>query len=248
MAHNPLTVTNPNPTPPTNLINTGATPPNPPQYDPLCYVDYQPDTDFDTNPPPFYDDGIPTPVPNSRDLGTVVQGSWNEPSGSRIVFAAKKAALAYGGPVASTSVDHEGLGTEVAVTQTYTTGTPGDVDAPIGTNAGVPLIMVSCLGNYTNTPNASHASCLSNAITSTIGSLTAGGVNGIGVTPLTVTGTNFNRSSYVTVSGVPQTTNYVSATSLTVANAPKKSGGAGNLPVTVVTNGYPTAPTNWVFT
>lgn len=210
MAHNNLTVTNPNPTPPTNFVNTGATAPNPATFDPLCYADYQADSDFDTNPPPYYDDGT---------------------AGSLAAFAAKKAALAVGG----TSVDHEGLGTEVVVTIT----TP---------NPNAPLIMASCLGNYTSTPNASHASCLSSAVTPTITSLSAGGVSGAGTTSLTVTGTNFNRSSVVYVNGIAQNTNYVSATSLTVATAPKKTS-AGNLPVTVTTNsGVPTAATNWVFT
>jgi len=238
VAQNPLTVTNPNPTPPTNLMSVGATPPNPASYDPLAY-NVPP-----TAQPPFFDDGIPTPVPNSRDGSAPNGSSYNQPAGTPVAFAPKHAALAVGG----TSVDHEGLGSEVAVTNTYSTGTPGDPDAPIGTNAGVPLVAVSVMGNYTNTPNASHASCLSNPATATIVSLSAGGANGVGVTPLTVTGTNFNRASQVYVNGIPQITNYVSATSLTVANAPKKSGGAGNLPVTVVTNGTPTPPTNWVFT
>jgi hypothetical protein len=53
----------------------------------------------------------------------------------------------------------------------------------------------------------------------------------------------------VWVDGVKQTTNYVSPTSLTVTNAPKKAT-AGNRAVTVVNGvgGTPTAPTNWVFT
>ena len=118
MAHNNLTVTNPNPTPPTNFVNTGATPPNPATFDPLCYEDFRPDSDFDTNPPPYY----------RRRHRRILAA-----------FAAKKAALAVGG----TSVDHEGLGTEVVVTIT----TP---------NPNAPLIMASCLGNYTTTPNASR--------------------------------------------------------------------------------------------
>jgi hypothetical protein len=96
-------------------------------------------------------------------------------------------------------------------------------------------------------PNANHPSCLSNASTPTITSLSAGGASGAGTTLLTVTGTNFNRASVVNVNGVPQTTNYVSATSLTVTNAPKKAT-AGNVPVTVTSGGTTTAPTNWVFT
>jgi hypothetical protein len=64
-----------------------------------------------------------------------------------------------------------------------------------------------------------------------------------------VTGTNFNRSSVVYVNGIAQTTNYVSATSLTVTNAPKKAT-AGTVPVTVVNGvgGTPSNATNWTFT
>ena len=57
MAQSALTVTPPNPTPPTNMSCTGATPPNPPNYTKNTYIDWAPDTDFDTDPPPYFDDG-----------------------------------------------------------------------------------------------------------------------------------------------------------------------------------------------
>jgi len=212
MAHNALTVTNPNPTPPTNFVNTGATPPNPATFDPLCYTDWQDNTKFDTNPPPHYDDGT---------------------AGSLTAFAAKKAALAVGG----TSVDHEGLGTEVVVTIT----TP---------NPNAPLIMASCLGNYTSSPNSTHGSSLTPAtpLTPTISAASgASNVSGIGTTLLTATGTNFNRTSVININGVPQQTNLVSATSLTVTNALKRTT-AGTLPVTVTSHGITTAPVNWTLT
>ena len=75
MAHNALTVTNPNPTPPTNMSFTGATPPNPPNYTKNTYIDWAPDTDFDTYPPPYFDDGA---------------------AGSLTAFATNTAALASG--------------------------------------------------------------------------------------------------------------------------------------------------------
>jgi hypothetical protein len=99
-------------------------------------------------------------------------------------------------------------------------------------------------------PNASHASTLSgSAIPTTSAASGASNVSGAGTTLLTVTGTNFNRSSVVYVSGVAQTTNYVSATSLTVTNAQKRAT-AGTLPVTVVNGagGTPSNATNWTFT
>jgi IPT/TIG domain len=238
MAQSALTVTPPSPTPPTNMSFTGSTPPNPPNYtkntynDPKNWSSANP-KDF---PPPYFDDGT---------------------AGSLIVFAANTAALASGsagtaggtegtypgaaaGAVpASTSVAHEGAGTEVVVTQTY-----GPLVSPSPNGA---LQMISDLGAYTLTPNTSHASSLSAAGTSTISSLSAGGASGTGTTLLTVTGTNFRRDSVVNINGVPQTTNFASATSISVTNAPKRAT-AGNTPVTVTTGGVTTAPTNWVFT
>ena len=98
------------------------------------------------------------------------------------------------------------------------------------------------------TPNASHPSTLSgSAVPTCTGATGVSNVSGTGTTQLTVTGTNFNRASVVNISGIPQPTNYVSATSLTVTNAQKKAT-SGNLPVTVTSNGITTASTNWVFT
>ena len=201
MAHNVLTVTNPNPTPPTNFVFCGSTPPMPATYDPAQY-------DAKGRP-------LPEQHPPQFDDGT---------AGFEIVFAAPHAAL----PVGGTSVAHEGAGTETLYN--------GAAIAMVG--SGLP---------YTLTPNASHPSCLG-VSTPAITSLSAGGASGTGYNTLTVTGTGFDRSSVVKVSGKPQTTNFVSATSLTVTNAPKKST-AGNVPVTVTNaSNTTTAPTNWVFT
>jgi len=216
---------------------TGATPPNPPNYTKLTMADWYDNTTFNTNPPPFFDDGT---------------------AGSLTAFAANTAALASGtgataggtegsypgaanGVVpASTSVAHEAAGTEVVVTS------PGSL-------ATAPTQQVSVLGSYTTTPNASHASYLTGTAgvntPTTSAASGASNVSGAGTTLLTVTGTNFNRSSVVYVNGVAQTTNYVSATSLTVTNAPKRAT-AGTLPVTVVNGvgGTPSNATNWTFT
>ena len=111
---------------------TGATPPNPPNFTKLTYEDYRLDTDFDTNPPPYFDDGA---------------------AGSLILFATNTAALASGsgataggtegsypgaaaGAVpASTSVPHEGAGTELSVTSSYAAGIylPGGATVMVST-------------------------------------------------------------------------------------------------------------------
>jgi len=235
MAQSALTVTPPNPTPPTNMGFTGATPPNPPNYtkntynDPKNWSSVNP-KDF---PPPYYDDGA---------AGALTQITSAQPalaSGSGATAGGTEGSYpgaANGAVPASTSVESEARGTEVVVTSP-------------GSRAECPTQQVSVLGNYTSTPNAQHASYLSGAVTPTITGLSAGGTAGAGTTLLTVTGTNFNRASIVNVDGVPQTTNYVSPTSLTVTKAPKKAT-AGNVPVTVTAGvgGVTTAPTNWVFT
>src|SRR5262245_15014103 len=114
MAQSAITVTPPNPTPPTNFSFVGATPP----------------TD-----------------PAQAQAGAAQ---------SMLVFAPK---VAVAGTAGYSSVDAEGKGTEVAVTQTYS----ASVFNPAG-----PLITVSDLGNYTglsptangvntSTPNQQHA-------------------------------------------------------------------------------------------
>lgn len=164
-------------------------------------------------------------------------------AGSLVVFAAKTAASSTAGsPGAGISNDHEGLGTEVTVTA------PGSIAAaPTIAFSDGPVVNTQALRDAG--PNARHVSNLSAAVTPTITSLSAGGVSGAGTTLLTVTGTGFTRASVVAVNGINQTTNFVSATSLTVTNAPKKAT-AGNVPVTVSSaedGGVTTAPTNWVF-
>ena len=243
MAQSAVTVTPPNPTPPTNYSFTGATAPNPPNYtkntmnDPKNWSSVNP-KDF---PPPYYDDGTAGPLTAfAANIAALASGSGATAGGTENTYPG-----AAGGVVpASTSVAHEGAGSEVVVTN------PGNIDYTYpGAVTYSSSKSVSDMGSYTTTPNASHASYLSAATLPTITSLSAGGASGSGTTLLTVTGTGFNRASVVTVGGVKQTTNYVSPTSLTVTNAPK-SPTAGNVPVTVYngTGGTPSAPTNWVFT
>jgi hypothetical protein len=66
MSQSALTVTTPNPTPPTNMACTGATPPNAPNYTKLSYLNWvgvgqdvsgsNRNLPLNTNPPPFFDD------------------------------------------------------------------------------------------------------------------------------------------------------------------------------------------------
>jgi hypothetical protein len=217
MAQSILTVTPENPTPPTNLSSIGVTPPNPATYDPLVYSAPV------ANPPPVFDDGYTFPEPNGK------------------VFATQHALVNVS--TGLTSVPHEGAGTEVAVTQSYNAMTFNPAGALVTVSTG-PAITPGVLV----TPNASHPSTLSGSAVPTLtGASGASNVSGTGTTLFTATGTNFNRASIVNINGVPQPTNYVSATSLTVTNAQKKAT-SGNLPVTVTSNGITTAVTNWVFT
>jgi hypothetical protein len=139
-----------------------------------------------------------------------------------------------------TTVAPEGAGTETVVTAT--SPNPSAFGQLKSFSSG-PALTVGVLP----TPNASHASSLSGASTATLtGASGASNVSGVGTTLLTATGTNFNRSSVIYISGVPQTTNYVSATSLTCVAMKRTT--AGTLPVTVSTNGTQTASVNWTLT
>jgi hypothetical protein len=218
---------------------TGATPPNPPNFTKNTYND--PKNWSSVNPkdfaPPYFDDGTAGALTAfATNTSALASGSGATAGGTEGTYPG----AASGTVPASTSVAHEAAGTEVVVTSP-------------GSQAYAPTQQVSVLGAYTTTPNASHASYLTGTAgvntPTTSAASGASNVSGAGTTLLTVTGTNFNRSSVVYVNGVAQTTNYVSATSLTVTNAPKKAT-AGTLPVTVVNGvgGTPSNATNWTFT
>jgi len=232
MAQNALTVTTASPTPPTNLIFVGNTPP----LDPAQVA---------------VDDGIARALPDAT-LGGSNLSTINEAAGATypigITFATSTAAantaLAPGAGISNT---HEARGTEVVVVAT--SPTPSALGQTRSVSVGPTLTAAMVAAG----PNASHASSLSptTALTPTTSAASgASNVSGVGTTLLTVTGTNFNRTSVVNLNGVPQTTNYVSATSLTVTNALKRTT-AGTLPVTV-TNGSSgitsTPATNWTLT
>lgn len=162
----------------------------------------------------------------------------------------------YGTPPTPASMTFKDDGVPVAPT---VIATPLSVVAPQGTVAeatGSVVIdndqnntqSVTVMGTYTNSPNATHPSTQAPTVLPTITALAPNNIAGTGGTAtLTVTGTGFTPSSVVNLAGVPQQTNYISATSLSVSNAAKRTS-AGNIAVTVVTGGTATAATNWVFT
>jgi hypothetical protein len=250
MAQSALTVTPPSPTPPTNMSFTGATPPNPPNFTKLTYANYNGGgamPSYITNPPPFFDDGTAGALHTfAANTAALASGTGATSGGTEGSYPG----AASGAVPASTSVAHEGAGTEVTVLAPgniiYTYPGGGTLDMSRTASTGpVQTALTLAAG-----PNASHASTLSgSAVPTTSAASGASNVSGAGTTLLTVTGTNFNRSSVVYVNGIAQTTNYVSATSLTVTNAPKRAT-AGTLPVTVVNGvgGTPSNATSWTFT
>jgi hypothetical protein len=268
MAQSALTVTTPNPTPPTNFGFTGATPPNAPNYTKLTYTNYvgvglataqggpgAPPAPLGlwsavTNPPPYYDDGAAgSPVVFAANVAALASGTGATSGGTENTYPGTgtfpfTAPNTVGAVPASTSVAHEGAGTETLFTQTYS----GAILAPI------PLTTVGCGPTQTAAtilagPNASHASSLSPTTAPALTSITpTTAVSGTGTTALTaVTGTGFNKQSVVYANGVAIPTVFVSATSLT-ATMPKKAT-SGTWPVTVVTGGaITTAPQTFTWT
>jgi hypothetical protein len=232
---------------------TGATPPNPPNFTKLNYANPfnldangRPQAPFgvNPNPPPYFDDGTAgSLVAFAANTAALASGTGATSGGTENTYPGTGTntgpGVNFGGAVpASTSIPHEGAGTEVVVTQTY----PAGVVNPNG-----PLQMVSDLGAFTSTPNASHASSLSPLTNPTLTTAGPSTASGTGTATVTATGTGFTRQSVIWVNGIAYPTTYVSATSLT-AVAPKKAT-AGTLPVNVVTGGVvTTANQNWTFT
>lgn len=236
MAQSALTVTTPNPTPPTNMGFTGATPPNPPNYtkntynDPKNYSWVNP-KDF---PPPYYDDGAAGPLQTfATNIAALASGSGATAGGTEGSYPG----AASGVVPASTSVPHEGSGTELTVlapgniTHTYIVGT---LDMSRTVSCGP----VQTAATIAAGPNATHASSMSPVYASNpaFASLTVGSaVSGTGTTLLTCTGTNFTPGCRIWVNNVEQTTTFVSATSLTATINKKRE--AGTWPVDVKLGG-----------
>jgi hypothetical protein len=257
MAQSALTVTAPNPTPPTNMSCTGATPPNVPNFTKLTYADWLDNTKFDSAAPPFFDDGTAGAlVTFATNTAALASGTGATSGGTENTYPGTGAysthPAAYGAVPASTSVAHEGAGTEVSVLApgNLVLSYPGSVTMNTSQSAscGPTIPAPTMAAPVPASPNATHASSLSPATNPTLTSVTgASNVSGVGTTTLTATGTGFTRQSVIVSNGISYPTTFVSATSLTCTAAKKAT--AGTLPVYVITGGVvQTATVNWTFT
>ena len=225
MAQSALTVTTPNPTPPTNMAFTGATSPNPPNYtkntynDPKNWSSVNP-KDF---PPPYFDDGAAGPLHTyATNTAALASGSAATAGGTENSYGAIGVATP-----ASTSVAHEGAGTETRVlapgniNYTYVVGTldmsQSVSDGPVATQA-----------TRDAGPNATHASTMSpttNPALASISPTTLASASS-GTQVITCTGTNFVPGCRIWHDNVEQTTTFVSATSLTATVKKRPNPGA----------------------
>ena len=258
MAQSALTVTPPSPTPPTNMSFTGATPPNVPNYTKLTYANYNGGgamPSYVTNPPPYFDDGTAGALHTfAANTAALASGTGATSGGTENTYPGADTAPidtvnAIGAVPASTSVAHEGAGTEVTVlapgniVHTYPGG--GTLDMSRTASAGP----VQTAATLAAGPNAIHASSLSPAANPTFTSFTAGSsVSGVGTPTLSCVTVGATKQSVVYVNGVAQTTVFVSPTSLTCAAVTKKTT-PGNWDIKIVTAGVvETAPRTWTFT
>ena len=269
MAQNAATVTAPNPTPPTNMSCTGATPPNVPNFTKINYA--EPNGDLDAsgnwtgtslapgdrknpNPPPFFDDGTAGAfVTFATNTAALASGTGATSGGTENTYPGTGAYsthfAAYGAVPASSSVAHEGAGTEVSVLApgNIILSYPGSVTMNTSQSAscGPTIPAPTMAAPVPASPNSTHASSLSPATNPTLTSI-ASIASGGGTGTCTATGTNFTRQSVLWVNGISYPTTYVSATSIT-ATTPKRAT-AGTWPVYVVTGGVvQTATVNWTF-
>jgi hypothetical protein len=270
MAQSALTVTPPNPTPPTNFGFTGATPPNVPNYTKASYANManmtaiaadgsggRPQAPYGVNPspPPYYDDGAAASVyVFAANAAALASGTGATSGGTENTYPGTGAGPGnfLGAVPASTSVAHEGAGTELSATGAnnvnYTYPGGGVLDTNKSVSCGPVLVKATTDAGAPVNPNQNHASSLSKATNpalTTIAPTTS--VHGTAAITMTATGTNFTPQSRIVIAGVPQNTTFVSATSLTCLATPPAA--AGTPAVTVVTGGVvTTAPQTWTIT
>jgi hypothetical protein len=186
----------------------------------------------------------PSPPTNFSCLGTTPPTSPSQvavddgTAASGLVFAPK---LASADNTNFPSLDAEGKGTEVAVTQTYS----ASVYNPAGPLITVSTGPVQTAATIAAGPNATHASSLSPAANATLTSISpTTSVHGTAAITMTATGVGFTKQSKIALAGVPQTTTYVSSTSLTCLATPPAT--AGTVAVVVLTGGVvQTAAQTW---
>jgi hypothetical protein len=262
MAQSALTVTPENPSPPTNFASTGVFGPNPPNFtktnyanpfnltavnSPQLATDGKPQSPYgvNPNPPPYYDDGTAGSLTAfAANVAALAGGTGATSGGTEGTYPGTDTAPfdtpnMVGAVPASTSVAHEGAGTETIATWGVQWPTNASVYNPAG-----PLVMVGAgpalTANVMPTPNTNHASSLSKATNPALTSATPGNTTaGAGNTTLAIVGTNFTPQSVVYYNGVAYPTVFNSATSLSVAAVPKKAT-AGTIPVYVITGGVVT--------
>jgi hypothetical protein len=226
-AGSPLTVTAANPTPPTNISYVAYGTP------PVAGVT------FNNNAAPTLS-GDAALFPPAGESPPVNQGSPAANAGSITAIAAPIGGSGGtgvpGGNVAGTtaSVPDKRATAEAAGTVLINNTNP----LAVSISTGLP---------YTVTPNASHPSSQSPGTVTITGLVPASTQGSGGTMTLTVNGTGFEEESIVNINGVPNATQYNSATQLQAENAPKKTS-AGTWPVTVVTNGVASAASTWTFT
>jgi hypothetical protein len=248
MAQSAVTVTPPNPTPPTNFAFTGVTGPNPPNFtkntmnDPKNWSSVNP-KDF---PPPYFDKGTAASgLVFAANVAALASGSGATAGGTENTYPGGGSAYAnvnnVGATPASSSVAHEGAGTETLATASVPNPSPFGQLQTVGCG---PALTAGTMP----VPNQTHPSSLSPATNPALASISpTSTVSGAGTQALTCTGTNFTKQSVIYVNGVAQVTTFVSATSLTATVNKKAS--AGTWPVTVITGGaVTTAPQTWTFT
>ena len=275
MAQSALTVTPPNPTPPTNFSTTGVTGPNPPNFTRQQYANPQnltavaadgsggrPQSPYgvNPNPPPYYDDGAAlTPTSFAASVAALTGGT-SAADNNTGTTPGTNAAGAGGTGFNSVLGSYPGVASglvpaaasataEGLGTETLATASYSSaIYAPIAlttVGSGPALVKATTDAGAPVSPNANHASSLSPATNPALTSI-ASIASGGGTGTCSATGTNFTRQSVLVVNGVSYPTTFVSATNITATTAKRPT--AGTWPVYVVTGGViSTATVNWTF-
>ena len=275
MAQSALTVTPPNPTPPTNFSTTGATGPNPPNFTRQQYANPQnltavaadgsggrPQSPYgvNPNPPPYYDDGSAlTPTAFAASVAALTGGT-SAADNNTGTTPGTNAAGAGGTGFNSVLGSYPGVASglvpaaasataEGLGTETLATASYSSaIYAPIAlttVGSGPALVKATTDAGAPVSPNANHASSLSPATNPALTSI-ASIASGGGTGTCSATGTNFTRQSVLVVNGVSYPTTFVSSTNITATTAKRPT--AGTWPVYVVTGGViSTATVNWTF-
>jgi hypothetical protein len=235
-----------------------VTGPNPPNYTQTNYanpfdmdVNGRPDQTLpgvgvNPNPPPYFDDGTAGVLQTfATNTAALAGGTGATSGGTEGTYPGGTVTAGdppwRGAVPASTSVAHEGAGSEVSVlapgNRSYSYVGGSTLDMSMSASVGPALA-----ANTMPTPNASHASSLSPATNPALASIapTTAVSGASGTDTITFTGTNFTKQSVVwvqhgTLTPVKVATTFVSATSLT-APVPKRTA-AGATTVWVVTGG-----------